>query len=378
MLGSMNRIFPGGRYYSPLVGGPLKYLVVLLARLFMIAGSVFVPGLFILNAVNRYADTSLNVFTGVAGITVVTIAIGLWLLTIARDLLTRKRFGGSKPTQLSEWKLISDDLFIRSGYSGPGRFLWLELLIPLSLPLLWVMFSGIIGYSSVAGPVSIALAIGFTTLYLYYLAYILPPRARSHSSEESGVQNVAQRFYAGVYMFSISSLRIPRKFGLGGLPLKGRLALLGFRMLVLMNAVFISVVWGSMGFWVPEPGFSFGQAWPPPLEYWIVIAVAFGSVPLLLAYTLVRDLKVRGVLASSQRMKAVFLDELGVVSEYTVSPWAKRLALLSFIGMIVGAVWGFAFPWQGMAVVALAFGIPRVIFILWSRPYTPDNTEQSL
>ena len=46
MLGSMNRIFPGGRYYSPLVGGPLKYLVVLLARLFMITGSVFVPGLF--------------------------------------------------------------------------------------------------------------------------------------------------------------------------------------------------------------------------------------------------------------------------------------------------------------------------------------------
>ena len=178
-------------------------------------------------------------------------------------------------------------------------------------------------------------------------------------------------------MFGISSLRIPRKFGLGGLPLKGRLALLGFRTLTLVNAVFISVVWGSMGFWVPEPGFSFGPAWPPPLEYWIVIAVAFGSVPLLLAYTLVRDLKVRGVRASSQRMKAVFLDELGVVSEYTVSPWTKRLAVLSFIGMIVGAVWGFAFPWQGMAVVALAFGIPRVLFILWSRPYAPDNTQQT-
>ena len=148
-------------------------------------------------------------------------------------------------------------------------------------------------------------------------------------------------------MPGISSLRIPRKFGLRGLPLRGRLALVGFRTLVLANTVFVSVVWGSMGFWGLEPGFSFGQAWPPPLEYWIVIAVAFGSVPLLLAYTLVRDLKARGVRTSSQRMKAVFLDELGVVPEYTLSPWTKRLAFLSFIGTIIGVVSGFYIPLGG-------------------------------
>ena len=377
MLGSMNRIFPGGRYYSPLDRGPLKYLVVLLARLFMIAGSVLLPGIFILNAVTYYTDTSLNVFVGVAGITVGAIVIGLWSLTIARDLLTRNRFGTSQPAQFGLWELISDDLLIRGRRRGLGRFLWAELWFPLSLPLVWVVFSTFIGYSPIAGPVSIALAVGCTAMYLYYLAYTLPPRTRTYSSKEASVQNWDQRFYNGVYISGISSLRIPRKFGLVGLPLRGRLALLGFRTLILVNTVFVSVVWGSMGFWGLEPGFSFGPAWPPPLEYWIVIAVAFGSVPLLLAYTLVRDLRTRGVRATSQRMKVVFLDELGVVPEYAISPWTKRLAFLSFIGLIMGAVWGLGFPWVGMALVTLTYGVPRLLFILWSRPYAPDNTEQT-
>ena len=377
MLGSMNRIFPGGRYYSPLVGGPLKYLAVLLVRLFVIVGSVFVPVLFILNAVTNYTDTSPDIFADVTVITVGAIVIGLWSLTIARDLLTRNRFGTSEPAQPGLWQLILNDLLLRGAHHGPSRSLWVELWYPFIIPLVWVVLSAIVGDSLAPGPVSIVLAVGFTAMQLYYLAYILPPRARSHSSKEVSVQNWYHRFYAGAHMPGISSLRIPRKFGLRGLPLRGRLALVGFRTLVLANTVFVSVVWGSMGFWGLEPGFSFGQAWPPPLEYWIVIAVAFGSVPLLLAYTLVRDLKARGVRTSSQRMKAVFLDELGVVPEYTLSPWTKRLAFLSFIGTIIGVVSGFTLPWVGMTLVTLTFGIPRLLFILWSRPYAPDNTEQT-
>ena len=348
MLGSMNRIFPGGRYYSPLDRGPLKYLVVLLVRLLVIAVSVWSSWVFILFAVlavTNYADTPLDIFTGVAGITVGAIVIGLWSLTIARDLLTRNRFGTSKSAQLDLWQLISDDLLIRGGHYGPtSRFLWMELWFPLLIPSLWVVLSAIFGDypdSPIAGPISIAFAVGFTAMQLYYLAYILPPRTRSHSSEERDVQNVAQRFYAGANTPGISSLRIPRKFGLRGLPLRGRLALVGFRTLVLANTVFVSVVWGSMGFWGFELGSSFVPAWPPPLEYWIVLAVAFGSVPLLLAYTLVRDLKARGVRATSQRMKVVFLDELGVVPDYAISPWTKRLAFLSFIGFMTwGSFWG--------------------------------------
>ena len=128
-------------------------------------------------------------------------------------------------------------------------------------------------------------------------------------------------------MPGISSLRIPRKFGLRGLPLRGRLALVGFRTLILANTVFVSVVWGSMGFWGLEPGFSFGQAWPPPLEYWIVIAVCFSARCRCYWRThWFATLRHGGVRTSSQRMKAVFLDELGVVPEYTLSPWTKRLA----------------------------------------------------
>ena len=119
MLGSMNRIFPGGRYYSPLVGGPLKYLAVLLVRLFMITGSVLLPGVFILNAVANYTDTSPDIFADVTVITVGTIVIGLWSLTIARDLLTRNRFGTSEPAQPGLWQLILNDLLLRGAHHGP-------------------------------------------------------------------------------------------------------------------------------------------------------------------------------------------------------------------------------------------------------------------
>ena len=180
-----------------------------------------------------------------------------------------------------------------------------------------------------------------------------------------------------MYLQGITPLRIPRKFHWGNLAPKGRLALVAVRILILVNTALISVVAGALGFWVLGLSENVVPGWPPPTAYWIVFAIAFGSVPLLVVYTLVRDLKAQKDSSRPQRIREVFLDELGVVPERTLKDKTKRLATLQQLGLTAGIVFGVFFPGIGMALVTLAYGIPRLLFILWSRPYVSDNGERN-
>ena len=376
MLSAMNRIFPGRRY-SPLKIGSSGYLAVLLARLFMIAASVLVSYVSVMAVVYYFTNSSFGSVMGLSWIAVIVIVAIVWPLTVLRDLLMRDKLGVSRRTPDSVLQVIQDDALSNSNSFGAGRVLLMELLQPFLLLAGFAVMALLSGDFDVAitGPVSIVLAVALSALTLWYLVYLMLPRTTRNTGSAQGSSFM---FYAGWQLVDITALRIPRKFSFYGLPLGSRFKLVGFRTLYLINTALLSVVLGAIGFWVPGGGLPIASGWDSSLAYWIVFAIAFGSVPLFLVYTVLRDIKkARENVTGNPRTKELFMDELGVVPDYALSNRAKYLSFLIILAGILGAVLGISLPWVGVVILALGIGIPRLLFILWSRPYAPDNTEQT-
>ena len=248
MLGVMNRVFPARRY-ALLGSGGLGYFVILLIRLFFIGVSAWGAYLSVAYAVGHYTSNSFGSIVESSWIAMVILPVVLWLFTMGKDLIIRNRLDSSRPAPPSLLLGIWDDSLAlgeilaqnRGGWSLFGE-LCLFLLVPF---LLLLVATGV----SVAGILSLGLAVGLSSLFLLYLTYLILPRVRRRTSGAVPIQN--SFFHAGMYLQGITPLRIPRKFHWGNLAPKGRLALVGFRTLILVNTALISVVVGALGFWVP-------------------------------------------------------------------------------------------------------------------------------
>ena len=377
MLGSMNRIFPARPY--ALVGyGYLQYGVVLLVRLFYITACVLVIHVAVLSLFdmgNFWIVLSLP------------IALILGGLTIVRDVVMSRRSKSVQPPPPDIWRAVWNDVLGASYRSLRTNFrssvpIITELAILIWLPIFVLVAPRLLDDTSL---ISVIFLVILAPLVAWFLLMILMPRTHRLSPKREQELPYGRVWY-GINIYNFWQVQSPRRFNLHNISPGGRVAQWAFRSLLLVNTMlYIFLI--PLGFeLLVGRGMTLqleaASIWP--ITYWIVLGFALGSVVLSLAYTMWRDIRKThgpnlspGGTSDTAGRKALILDEYGPIAGYLIGNKVKRLSIIiPLLGVLVMVVVSVFSYWGGVAVAALYFA-PRLFFILRTRPYAPDNTEQA-
>ena len=303
-----------------------------------------------------------------------------------RDVIMSRRSKSVQPPPPDIWRAVWNDVLGASYRSLRTNFrssvpIITELATLIWLPIFVLVAQRLLDDTSL---ISVIFLVILAPLVAWFLLMILMPRTHRLSPKREQELPYGRVWY-GINIYNFWQVQSPRRFNLHNISPGGRVAQWAFRSLLLVNTMlYIFLI--PLGFeLLVGRGMTLqleaASSWP--ITYWIVLGFALGSVVLSLAYTMWRDIrKARGSNLSpggtnNESRKELILDEYGPIAGYLIGNKVKRLSIIiPLLGILVMVVVSIFSYWGGVAIAALYFA-PRLFFILRTRPYAPDNTEQA-